>query len=215
MSNFRDDDVTSTSKFDPPSEQPMTNMYPLGRNIFATVRAWRGAVRVHVRDYIRPTATKGGKLIPSRKGIALTLIELERLVYVKNYLKRDFENLEQSSSSVDNIDRKKSLQNTRPSNDWRGPPSAIPYPVQQVVNSDNRSGTGWRPLPPAASLQHNADPRQRLEQHEIQFDQPSSNYNNWATSTSDFAHNNNNNNFPTLGGGGGGGFEYPPSLGMD
>lgn len=71
-------------------ENPSPVLYPLGRNIFASVKRWRQTVKVHIRHYSTATATKGGRVVPTQRGVALDLKEFERLVKVKKRLCEDY-----------------------------------------------------------------------------------------------------------------------------
>ena len=64
--------------------------YPLGQNLFATVKTWGGRVKVHVRPY--EVKTKGGPLVGKRggRGIALDLGQFQRLVKMKKHLVAEF-----------------------------------------------------------------------------------------------------------------------------
>ena len=58
--------------------------YPLGENIFASVKTWRGSVKVYLRAY--KTNTKGGRLVPKAGGLSLNLGQFRRLVKAKKHL---------------------------------------------------------------------------------------------------------------------------------
>lgn len=81
-------------------ENPSPVLYPLGRNIFASIKTWRKTVKVHIRHYATPTNTKGGRLVPTQRGVALDLKEFERLVKVKKKLREDYKQQLSSLPSV-------------------------------------------------------------------------------------------------------------------
>ena len=73
-------------------------LYPLGRNIYASVKTWRRSVKIHIRHYVAPTNTQGGRVIATRRGVALDLKEFQRLCKVKNKLSRMFATRSEPSS---------------------------------------------------------------------------------------------------------------------
>jgi hypothetical protein len=51
--------------------------YPLGRNIFASVKTWRGKVKIHVRHY---ADTKEGAVVPTQRGVIMDLQQFQTLL---------------------------------------------------------------------------------------------------------------------------------------
>lgn len=72
------------------SKKQASTLYPLGGNIFATVKTWRHSVKIHIRHYTAPTNTKGGRVIPTQRGVALDLKAFERMIKARKRLKMDF-----------------------------------------------------------------------------------------------------------------------------
>ena len=64
------------------NQQP-TMLYPLGRDIFACVKTRGGEVKIHIRHYADPTNTKGGRVVPTQKGVALELKEFFFFFFVR------------------------------------------------------------------------------------------------------------------------------------
>ena len=66
-------------------------LYSLGRDIFACVKTRGGEVKIHIRHYADPTNTKGGRVVPTQKGVALELKEFfVRLSKVQKNLAEDY-----------------------------------------------------------------------------------------------------------------------------
>lgn len=72
-------------------------LFPLGENLYASVKTRRGSVKIHGRHYAVPTSTKGGKVKPTQKGVAMSLKQCERLFRVKRKL---FELYHEQASSL-------------------------------------------------------------------------------------------------------------------
>ena len=69
----------------------MEKLYPLGQNVFAYVKTRKRGVKIHIREYGQPTNVKGGRVRPTRKGIALGLNQFQRLFHVQKRLAQDFD----------------------------------------------------------------------------------------------------------------------------
>lgn len=65
---------------------PAATLYPLGRNIYASVKTYRRSVKIHISHYSVPRNTKTGHLVASQRGVALDLKEFQRLCKVRNRL---------------------------------------------------------------------------------------------------------------------------------
>ena len=70
-------------------KNPQT-LYPLGRNIFASVRTRKGEVKIHIRHYAVATSIKGGRAVPTQKGVSLGLKEFLRLFKIQKNLSKDY-----------------------------------------------------------------------------------------------------------------------------
>ena len=87
--------TTTTINTTAASTKPM--LFPLGENLYAYVKKRRGSVKIYVRHYAVPTSTKGGKVKPTQKGVAMSLKQCERLFRVKRKL---FELYHEQASSL-------------------------------------------------------------------------------------------------------------------
>ena len=67
-----------------------STLYPLGANVFATVKTVRGEVKINVHQFATPKNVKGGRLAPTRKGISLTLKQFLRLLKAEKHLAKEF-----------------------------------------------------------------------------------------------------------------------------
>ena len=92
-------------------------MYPLGQDIFATVKPWRGTVKLYVRRYKKPTNTKGGRLVPRQGGLSLELAQFQKLLKMKERLVTDFDQLKATS-------RKPNPSQTTSGNPQTSPPTS-------------------------------------------------------------------------------------------
>ena len=72
-----------------PNPRPAT-LYPLGKNIFASVRTRKGEVKIHIRHYAVATNVKGGRVVPTQKGVSLDLKEFLRLLKIQKTLSKDY-----------------------------------------------------------------------------------------------------------------------------
>lgn len=70
-------------------KNPQT-LYPLGKNIFASVRTRKGEVKIHIRHYAVATNIKGGRAVPTQKGVSLGLKEFLRLLKIQKNLAKDY-----------------------------------------------------------------------------------------------------------------------------
>ena len=69
-------------------------LYPLGRNIYASVKTWRHSVKIHICHYAVPTNTKGGRVVPTQRGVVLDLKEFQCLLKAKSKLCQEYTQLE-------------------------------------------------------------------------------------------------------------------------
>ena len=65
--------------------------YPLGGSLYAYVKTRKKCVSVHLRHFTEPKHTKGGKLVPSVKGLKMDLKTLNRLFRVKKQLTQEYQ----------------------------------------------------------------------------------------------------------------------------
>lgn len=70
-------------------KRQQSTMYPLGRNLFAYTKARKGAVKIHIRIHAVPSNVKGGRVVPTQRGVALDLKEFKRLIHIQKKLKKD------------------------------------------------------------------------------------------------------------------------------
>ena len=66
--------VTAVTQADSPT------MIPLGSGLYATVKTWRKTVKIHIRHFVEPVNTKGGRMVPTQKGVTLHMLEFQRLL---------------------------------------------------------------------------------------------------------------------------------------
>ena len=67
-----------------------TTLYPLGKNIFASVKTRKGEVKIQIRHYAVATNIKGGRAVPTQKGVSLGLKEFQRLLKIQKNLAQDY-----------------------------------------------------------------------------------------------------------------------------
>lgn len=65
-------------------------LYPLGNNIYLTVKAFKGRVKLHIREYYTPKNIKTTRVLPGRKGICLDSEQFQRLLRNQDKVKADF-----------------------------------------------------------------------------------------------------------------------------
>ena len=90
-------------------EQATNNMkYPIGLNVFAYVKKRNSDVKIHIRHFATSTKTKGGRVLPTQKGVTIDFKSLNRLFKIKKHLKQEFNERvkELSSQSKTDIKRK-------------------------------------------------------------------------------------------------------------
>ena len=84
---------------------------------YAYVKTLACCVKIHIRHYRQPTKTKGGRLVPSQRGIVLDLKEFLRLVKVQKHLATDY-NQHMSSLCVQFLQEKLSAQHPEQRRDF-------------------------------------------------------------------------------------------------
>ena len=90
--------------------------FPLGENVYAYVRTRKGCTHIHIRHFVMPTDTKGGRgVVASVKGVKMDLKMLNRLCKVKKNISDEF----------------KIQVNTREKKKKRKPPSSSPQIIRQ------------------------------------------------------------------------------------
>ena len=65
--------------------------FPLGENVYAYVRTRKGRTHIHIRHFVMPTDTKGGRgVVATVKGVKMDLKMLNRLCKVKKNISDEF-----------------------------------------------------------------------------------------------------------------------------
>ena len=65
--------------------------FPLGENVYAYVRTRKGRTHIHIRHFVLPTDTKGGRgVVATVKGVKMDLKMLNRLCKVKKNISDEF-----------------------------------------------------------------------------------------------------------------------------
>ena len=65
--------------------------FPLGENVYAYVRTRKGRTHIHIRHFVLPTDTKGGRgVVATVKGVKMDLKMLNRLCKVKKTISDEF-----------------------------------------------------------------------------------------------------------------------------
>ena len=94
--------------------------FPLGENVYAYVRTRKGCTHIHIRHFVMPTDTKGGRgVVASVKGVKMDLKMLNRLCKVKKNISDEFK------IQVNTREKKKKKKNKT---EKRKPPSSPPSP---------------------------------------------------------------------------------------
>lgn len=68
-----------------------TMLHPLGGSLFAYVKTRQKEVKIHIRHYAEPTNTKGGRVVPTNKGVTMDYKCFQRLFKMKKNLKEEFD----------------------------------------------------------------------------------------------------------------------------
>lgn len=101
-------------------------MHSLGSNVYAIVKRFRGSVKVHVREFFTPSGVKTTRLLPSRKGICLTLNQFLKLNGLTGQIIDEFWAIARMSPATNQTShdpRREQEQRPRP-------PSPLPLPPQ-------------------------------------------------------------------------------------
>ena len=93
--------------------------FPLGENVYAYVQTRKGCTHIHIRHFVMPTDTKGGRggVVASVKGVKMDLKMLNRLCKVKKNISDEFK------IQVNTREEKKKKK--------RKPPSSSPQIIRQ------------------------------------------------------------------------------------
>ena len=94
--------------------------FPLGENVYAYVQTRKGCTHIHIRHFVMPTDTKGGRggVVASVKGVKMDLKMLNRLCKVKKNISDEFkiqESLKMKKKKNKNKKRKPSSSSPPPS----------------------------------------------------------------------------------------------------
>ena len=79
--------------------------FPLGENVYAYVKTWKGCAKIHIRHFAQPTNTKGGSVVATVKGVKMDLKMFNRLCKMKKKLAEEFRN-----QNINNNKQKKQPQ---------------------------------------------------------------------------------------------------------
>ena len=73
-------------------------MYHIGNDKFVSVSVWNGELKVHIRQYYNiandPNTKWAGKMIPTKKGIALNKYEWENLKTCIDTVSQEMSNID-------------------------------------------------------------------------------------------------------------------------
>ena len=84
--------------------------FPLGENVYAYVKTWKGCTKIHIRHFAQPTNTKGGSVVASVKGVKMDLKMFNRLCKVKKKLADEFRIQKGSTNNNNNNNNKQKKQ---------------------------------------------------------------------------------------------------------
>ena len=95
--------------------------FPLGENVYAYVQTRKGCTHIHIRHFVMPTDTKGGRgVVASVKGVKMDLKMLNRLCKVKKNISDEFKI--QESLKMNKNKKRKPSSSSSPSS---SPPDQI------------------------------------------------------------------------------------------
>ena len=128
------------------TDQP--TLYPLGGSLYASVKTWRRSVKIHIRHHTAPTNTKGGRVVPTQRGVTLDLKAFQRLLKVKNKLCQEYNQQESNLSSVQatvprsavKAEKDTPSSETRPCLQQEQQPLSMP--VLTLASTQQRNNTG-------------------------------------------------------------------------
>ena len=123
--------------------------FPLGENVYAYVQTRKGCTHIHIRHFVMPTDTKGGRggVVASVKGVKMDLKMLNRLCKVKKNISDEFKIQE-------SLKMKKKKKNK---NKKRKPssPSSSPPPPDQIIRQRRTDLIPSLPFPlPSTDFPH-------------------------------------------------------------
>ena len=113
--------------------------FPLGENVYAYVRTRKGRTHIHIRHFVMPTDTKGGRcgVVASVKGVKMDLKMLNRLCKVKKNISDEFKIQVNTRVEKNKKNKKKNNNNkkTKPSSSSSSSPSSSSSssPQQQII----------------------------------------------------------------------------------
>ena len=116
--------------------------FPLGENVYAYVRTRKGRTHIHIRHFVMPTDTKGGRcgVVASVKGVKMDLKMLNRLCKVKKNISDEFK------IQVNTREKKKKK---------RKPPSSPPSSSPQIIRQRQTDLIPSLPFPlPSTDFPH-------------------------------------------------------------
>ena len=101
--------------------------FPLGENVYAYVQTRKGCTHIHIRHFVMPTDTKGGRggVVASVKGVKMDLKMLNRLCKVKKNISDEFKIQE-------SLKMKKKKKNKNKKRKPSSSPSSSPPPDQII-----------------------------------------------------------------------------------
>ena len=80
--------------------------YPLGRDLFATVKMWQGFPKIHIRKFISYTSLKDPYTVvscPTRHGIAMEIAQFRRLMLVSTKIVEAVQTLDEEDGKATEI----------------------------------------------------------------------------------------------------------------
>ena len=108
--------------------------FPLGENVYAYVQTRKGCTHIHIRHFVMPTDTKGGRggVVASVKGVKMDLKMLNRLCKVKKNISDEFKIQE----SLKMKKKKKNKNKKRKPSSSSPPPSSSPDQIIRQRRTD-------------------------------------------------------------------------------
>ena len=101
--------------------------FPLGENVYAYVQTRKGCTHIHIRHFVMPTDTKGGRgVVASVKGVKMDLKMLNRLCKVKKNISDEFK-IQVNTRE----EKKKKKKKRKPPSSPPSPPSSSPQIIRQ------------------------------------------------------------------------------------
>ena len=105
--------------------------FPLGENVYAYVQTRKGCTHIHIRHFVMPTDTKGGRggVVASVKGVKMDLKMLNRLCKVKKNISDEFK-IQESLKMKKKKNKNKKRKPSSP------PPSSSPDQIIRQRRTD-------------------------------------------------------------------------------